>query len=78
MEQLNYYLLFPSFVGLSLDDAVWDVTVCSPRIASGCCRVTSPCCSLRGLLLLILRMLGGARSVLACDETWPELTNAGP
>jgi transposase len=27
MEQLNYNLLFPWFVGLSLDDAVWDVTV---------------------------------------------------
>ena len=27
MEQLNYNLLFRWFVGLSMDDAVWDVTV---------------------------------------------------
>ncbi len=29
MEQLSYNLLFRWFVGLSLDDAVWDVTVCT-------------------------------------------------
>jgi transposase len=27
MEQLNYNLLFRSFVGLNMDDCVWDVTV---------------------------------------------------
>jgi hypothetical protein len=27
MEQLEYDLLFPRFVGLSLDDAIWDETV---------------------------------------------------
>jgi transposase len=27
MEQLNYNLLFRWFVGLNMDDAVWDVTV---------------------------------------------------
>ena len=27
MEQLNYNLLFRWFVGLNLDDPVWDVTV---------------------------------------------------
>jgi Transposase domain (DUF772) len=27
MEQLEYNLLFPGFVGLSMDDAVWDATV---------------------------------------------------
>jgi hypothetical protein len=74
MEQLNYNLLFPWFVGLSPDDEVWDVTS-SPRIASGCCRVTSPCCSLRGLLLLILKDARRGRSVSACDGTWPELTH---
>ena len=27
MEQLNYNLLFRWFVGLNMDDSVWDVTV---------------------------------------------------
>ena len=27
MEQINYNLLFRWFVGLSIDDAVWDATV---------------------------------------------------
>jgi len=27
MEQMNYNLLFRWFVGLEMDDAVWDVTV---------------------------------------------------
>ena len=27
MEQLDYNLLFRWFVGLSMDDAIWDVTV---------------------------------------------------
>jgi transposase len=27
MEQLDYNLLFRWFVGLNMDDAVWDVTV---------------------------------------------------
>ena len=27
MEQLNYNLLFRRFVGLNMDDSVWDVTV---------------------------------------------------
>ncbi len=34
MEQMNYNLLFRWFVGLEMDDAVWDVTV-SPRTGSG-------------------------------------------
>jgi len=35
MEQLDYNLLFRWFVGLNMDDAIWDVTVHS-RTASGC------------------------------------------
>jgi transposase len=35
MEQLDYNLLFRWFVGLNMDDPMWDVTV-SPRTASGC------------------------------------------
>src|ERR1035441_1252945 len=35
MEQLDYNLLFRWFVGLNMDDSVWDVTVL-PRTASGC------------------------------------------
>jgi len=27
MEQLDYNLLFRWFVGLNMDDAIWDVTV---------------------------------------------------
>jgi transposase len=27
MEQLDYNVLFPRFVGLKMDDAIWDVTV---------------------------------------------------
>jgi len=30
MEQLNYHLLFRWFVGMNIDDAVWDVTVFTP------------------------------------------------
>jgi len=41
MEQLNYNLLFRWFVGLNMDDSVWDVTV-SPRTASGCSMGTLP------------------------------------
>jgi transposase len=44
MEQLDYNLLFRWFVGLSMDDRIWDVR-CSPRIAIACCGATSPCCS---------------------------------
>jgi transposase len=40
MEQLHYNLLFRWFVGLNLDDAIWDVTVFS-RPASGVCSRTS-------------------------------------
>jgi hypothetical protein len=29
MEQLDYNLLFRLFVGMSMDDAVWDVTAFS-------------------------------------------------
>jgi transposase len=40
MEQLDYNLLFRWFVGLGLDDPVWDVTVFT-RTANGCCRARS-------------------------------------
>lgn len=35
VEQINYNLLFRWFVGLGIDDAVWN-TLCSRRTASGC------------------------------------------
>ena len=35
MEQIDYNLLFRWFVGLGMDDAVWDRR-CSRRIAIGC------------------------------------------
>ena len=35
MEQLDYNLLFRWFVGLNMDDSIWDV-LCSPRTASAC------------------------------------------
>ena len=35
MEQLDYNLLFRWFVGLNMDDPIWDVTG-SPRTASAC------------------------------------------
>jgi transposase len=38
MEQLDYNLLFRWFVGLNMDDAIWDVTVFTkkePRAATG-------------------------------------------
>ena len=35
MEQIDYNFLFRWFVGLSIDDPVWDVTG-SPRTATGC------------------------------------------
>ena len=41
MEQLNYNLLFRWFVGLNMDDSVWDVTVFT-RTASGCWMGTLP------------------------------------
>ncbi len=41
MEQLDYNLLFRWFVGLSMDDPVWDPTVFT-RIASGCSGAISP------------------------------------
>jgi transposase len=48
MEQLNYNLLFRWFVGLNMDDSVWDVTLpkpsfkpCSSRHASGVCSRTN-------------------------------------
>src|ERR1700758_5522032 len=40
MEQLDYNLLFRWFVGLNMDDPVWDPTV-FPRTASGCWPGTS-------------------------------------
>ena len=41
MEQLDYNLLFRWFVGLNIDDRVWDATVFT-RIASGCCAPRLP------------------------------------
>src|SRR5437867_5299035 len=41
MEQLDYNLLFRWFVGLNMDDSVWDVT-CSPRTVSACSMGTLP------------------------------------
>jgi len=38
MEQLNYNLLFRWFIGLSLDAAVWDVTVFKLRLAENLAR----------------------------------------
>ena len=38
MEQLNYNLLFRWFIGLSLDAAVWDVTVFKLRLAENSAR----------------------------------------
>jgi hypothetical protein len=57
MEQLNYNLLFRWFVGLNMDDSVWDVTVFTknrerlldvdlPKPSS------KPCCSRRERNLL--------------------------
>jgi len=37
MEQLHYNLLFRWFVGLNMDDPVWDVTVYT-RTGIGCCK----------------------------------------
>src|SRR5450759_760994 len=53
MEQLDYNLLFRWFVGLNMDDAIWDVTVFT-KTASGCWMGTlpkpssKPYCSRRG------------------------------
>src|SRR2546430_4616492 len=41
MEQLDYNLLFRWFVGLSIDDPVWDVTVFT-KTAIGCSRLRWP------------------------------------
>jgi len=41
MEQLDYSLLFRWFVGLNMDDPIWDVTG-SRRIGSVCLPATSP------------------------------------
>jgi transposase len=35
MEQLDHNLLFRWFVGLEINDTVWDAT-CTPRIGAGC------------------------------------------
>jgi len=34
IEQLDYNLLFRWFVGLNMDDAVWDVTVFTPELCT--------------------------------------------
>ena len=47
MEQLDYNLLFRWFVGLNMDDAIWDVTVFTKNRERLCCRW--PCCSCRSL-----------------------------
>jgi transposase len=41
MEQLDYNLLFRWFVGLNMDDSVWDVTVFT-RTVSACSMGTLP------------------------------------
>ena len=49
MEQLNYNMLFRWFVGLNLDDPVWDVTVFTkkaPALPRGWRRQEVLCCSL--------------------------------
>jgi transposase len=46
MEQLDYNFLFRWFVGLSIDDLVWDVTVFT-KTATGCSRARWPKPSLR-------------------------------
>jgi len=42
MEQLDYNLLFRWFVGLNMDDLVWDATVTARRPTSARRRRTSP------------------------------------
>src|SRR5450631_2961634 len=44
MEQLDYNVLYRWFVGLNMDDAIWDVTVFTklPRTASASSTATSP------------------------------------
>jgi transposase len=48
MEQLDYNVLYRWFVGLNMDDAIWDVTVFTklPRTASASSTATSPRSSL--------------------------------
>jgi transposase len=41
MEQLDYNVLYRWFVGLDMDDVVWDVTVFT-RTVSGCCAAKLP------------------------------------
>src|SRR5206468_1135226 len=41
MEQLSYNMLFRWFVGLNMDDVVWDATTFR-RTATACCEVKSP------------------------------------
>ena len=50
MEQLDYNFLFRWFVGLSIDEPVWDATV-SAKTASGCWRARSR----RAFLLRVAR-----------------------
>src|SRR5579864_179493 len=47
MEQLDYNLLFRWFVGLSMDDEVWDAST-FPRTGSDCWKGTSRKLSFRG------------------------------
>jgi hypothetical protein len=42
MEQLDYSLLFRWFVGLNMDDPIWDVTVFTKNRRRLCLQVTSP------------------------------------
>ena len=42
MEQLDYNLLFRWFVGLNLDEAVWDVTVFMTGMAQRFCQQERP------------------------------------
>ena len=67
MEQIDYNLLFRWFVGLSIDDAVWDASVFR-RTGTGCWRPRSrgsfcpPCCRCPGEAAAIERSLLGGRN----------------
>lgn len=45
MEQLDYNMLFRWYVGLNIDDLVWDATILA-RTGAACCRVGWPRLSL--------------------------------
>jgi len=42
MEQLDYSLLFRWFVGLNMDDPIWDVAVFTKNRHSVCLQAISP------------------------------------